>query len=91
MAALKGARDRDRIATEGGFAPQPVHGLISACPPMKGQEKEMKRMAFTLCALTLLAGTAPAFAGGAGCAGMTNASSGATTTTASTPVTPKGG
>ncbi|MCG5235243.1 hypothetical protein [Xanthobacter oligotrophicus] len=53
----------------------------------------MKRIAFTLCALTLFAGTAPAFAGGAGCAGMTNASSqtGAPTTTASTSTSQKGG
>lgn len=54
----------------------------------------MKRIAFTLCALTILAGTAPAFAGGAGCAGMTNASTSTPTstptTTASTSVTHKG-
>lgn len=53
----------------------------------------MKRIAFTLCALTILAGTAPAFAGGVGCAGMTNASSqtDAPTTTASTSIPQKGG
>ncbi|MEP9355106.1 hypothetical protein ABLE93_16080 [Xanthobacter sp. KR7-65] len=51
----------------------------------------MKRIAFTLCALTVLAGTAPAFAGGSGCPGMTNASTGGTTTTASTSTSQKGG
>lgn len=51
----------------------------------------MKRITFTLCALTVLAGAAPAFAGGTGCAGMTNASSGSTTTTASTSAAQKGG
>ncbi|MFS8035695.1 hypothetical protein ACI7BZ_01825 [Xanthobacter sp. AM11] len=51
----------------------------------------MKRIAFTVCALTVLAATAPAFAGGSGCAGMTNASSGTPTTTASTPTPQKGG
>ena len=53
----------------------------------------MKRIAVTLCALTLFTGAAPAFAGGAGCAGMTNASSqtDVPTTTASTSTTQKGG
>ncbi|QRG07539.1 hypothetical protein EZH22_03835 [Xanthobacter dioxanivorans] len=51
----------------------------------------MKRFAFTLCALTVLAGTAPAFAGGSGCPGMTNAATGSSTTTASTPVSQKDG
>lgn len=51
----------------------------------------MKRIAFTLCALTVLAGTAPAFAEGMGCAGMTNASTASPTTTASTTATQKGG
>ncbi|MFG1347495.1 hypothetical protein V5F59_21595 [Xanthobacter autotrophicus DSM 431] len=55
----------------------------------------MKRFAFTLCALALLTGTAPAFAGGTGCARQTNASadtptSGATTT-ASAPTPRTGG
>ncbi|GLI24967.1 MULTISPECIES: hypothetical protein [Xanthobacter] len=45
----------------------------------------MKRIAFVVCALSILAG--PALA----CPGMTNASIGDTTTTASNPVTQKGG
>lgn len=51
----------------------------------------MKRLAFTLSVLTALAATAPAFAGGSGCPGMTNASAGTPTTTASTTAGQKGG
>lgn len=54
----------------------------------------MKRFVFTLCALAVLAGTAPAFAGGVGCARQTNASADtptSSTTTASTSTAHTGG